>query len=126
MGGLRWTARILSGSCSLRHWELLVGLVERLDVVEGGHLALGDSGLGLLRGGAGASLASVGVGGLEGVALGLDVLEAIVHEATIAALVAVGAGAIDELLLREGDKLAGGPMHGALGGTGGGESPARA
>merc|ERR1712178_574219 len=46
-----------------------------------------------LGGRASASLASVGVGRLENIALGLDVLEAVVHEATVAALVSIAARA---------------------------------
>merc|ERR1719183_1262432 len=93
------------------------------DILEAGDLDGGGGGLGGL---AGASLAGVGVGGLVDVTLGHDVLEAVVHEATVAALVAVGTGAGDELLLGEGLELAGLDGVDALDGAGGGERPARA
>ena len=54
----------------------------------------------LAGGGAGAVLGSVWVGRLGGDTLVLDdVLKAIVHQAAVAALVALGARAVDELLL---------------------------
>ena len=64
----------------------------------------------------------VWVGGLELEWSGLDVLESIVHESTIASRVLLGAG--DELLLREGFK--GSSLDGisSFNGTGGGEGPA--
>jgi len=55
-----------------------------------------------------------------------DVLEGIVHETAIASLVAIGRGAVHELLLRERDQGAGRDGVGALDGASGGEGPARA
>jgi hypothetical protein len=96
-------------------------LVLRCDILEGSDAHRRRRGLGLL---ASASLGSVRVLGLEGVALGLDVLEAVVHETTVAALVTEGAGAVDELLLGEREKLASLEEVGALDRSRGGECPA--
>ena len=52
----------------------------------------------------------------------LDVLESVVHKTTVATL--VNFVAVDELLLGEGLKFAGGNEFSTLDGTGGGESPA--
>jgi hypothetical protein len=52
----------------------------------------------------------------------LSILESVVHETTIAT--GVDGGALDELLLREGDEAAGGKEVSTFEGTGGGESPA--
>ena len=54
----------------------------------------------------------------------LNVLEGAVHESTIATHVSVGAGAVNELLLREGLELTGAEEHSSLNGSGGGEGPA--
>jgi hypothetical protein len=83
-----------------------------------------DCRIGGLGGGAGAGLSSVRVGRLEDIAFGLNVLEAIVHKTTIAALVSIGTGTRDELLLREGGELTSGDRVNSLDGAGGGESPA--
>merc|ERR1719359_1923733 len=58
----------------------------------------------LLGGVAGSCLCGARVRGLELIPLGLEVLEAVVHQATVATLVAEGASAVDELLLRERDE----------------------
>ena len=52
----------------------------------------------------------------------LGVLESVVHETTVAT--GVDGRALDELLLREGDEVAGGNEVSTLEGSGGGESPA--
>jgi hypothetical protein len=85
----------------------------------------GDDVLGLLLLVAGTVLGSVWVVLLSVETTVLDnVLEGVVHETTVATHVAEGAGAVNELLLREGDELAGGDGVGTLDGTGGGERPA--
>jgi len=53
-----------------------------------------------------------------------DVFETIVHETTIAALVAFGTGAVDELLLREGNKFARGDLSDTFDRASGREGPA--
>jgi len=53
-----------------------------------------------------------------------DVGEAEVHEASVAAVVALLGGAVDELLLGQSDEFAGLLEMSTLGGTGGGEGPA--
>ena len=55
-----------------------------------------------------------------------DVSEAEVHEASVAAVVALLGGAVDELLLGKSDEIAGLLEVSTLGGTGGGEGPAGA
>lgn len=55
-----------------------------------------------------------------------DVGESVVHQTSVASLVALAGGAVDEVLLGEGDELAGGLEVGALEGASGGERPARA
>jgi hypothetical protein len=51
-------------------------------------------------------LAGVGVAVLGvDATVGLDVLEGAVHQTTVAAQVAVSAGAVDQVLFAEGDKL---------------------
>ena len=77
-------------------------------------------------GAAAAVLSLIGVSLLRADAVVDDVLEAKVHGATVAALVAVGARAVDELLFRKGDEVAGLDGGDALSGAGGGESPAGA
>merc|ERR1712039_787334 len=77
-----------------------------------------------------ALVASAGSTSSRGVRIGilgdhrglLSVLESVVHETTIAT--GVDGGALDELLLREGNEVAGGNEVSTLQGTGGGESPA--
>jgi len=70
------------------------------------------------------------LGGLVGVVtlglerVGLGVLESEVHESTVATVVTVGLGAVNELLLGERGELAGGNELSTLDGTGGGEGPA--
>ena len=51
-------------------------------------------------------------------------LNYLVHETTLATIVSFGAGAVDEILFREGDELAGGLCVLTLKRAGGGESPA--
>jgi hypothetical protein len=53
----------------------------------------------------------------------LDILESVVHEAAVAALVAVGAAAVDEILLAEADQLPGLPEVHSLQGARRGEGP---
>ncbi len=55
-----------------------------------------------------------------------DVGEGIVHQTTVAALVALLGRAVNKVLLAEGDELASGLEVGTLNGAGGGERPARA
>ena len=55
-----------------------------------------------------------------------DVLEGVVHEAAVAALVALGARAVNELLFRETDQRLVGQKVRAFNGSGSGESPAGA
>ena len=98
------------------------------DVVEAGDLALLDTGgRFFLAGAAGSRYTSVGVIGLGGVAISLEELEAIVHETTIAALVAEASSTVDELLLREGDDRVCSESSGdgdcTLGSASGGECP---
>jgi len=76
-------------------------------------------------------LASVGAsGGVGVVSLGGDtvvlddVLEGVVHQTTVAALVALSSRAVNELLLRERDELASGNSVGTLDGASRGERPA--
>jgi hypothetical protein len=57
-------------------------------------------------------------------AVGDDVLEGLIHETTVAALVAEGAGAVNELLLREGNEVASGNSVSTLNRASGGEGPA--
>jgi len=69
--------------------------------------------------------ASVGVGVLRVQAVVvLDVLEGLVHQAPVAALVALGPGAVHQVLLAEGHQLASVPEVLALQGPGGAEGPA--
>ena len=89
-------------------WDGLVGLDINLSGVLGGLAGSGSSG--------------VGVVALEvlGVLLGVD--ESVGLPSTVAS---VGLGvAVNELLLGEGEELAGGDEVGTLDGSGGGESPA--
>mmetsp|Transcript_228 Transcript_228/g.341 ORF Transcript_228/g.341 Transcript_228/m.341 type:complete len:336 (+) Transcript_228:102-1109(+) len=67
----------------------------------------------------------VGVGGLELGLVGLEVAEGPERVATVAALVE-GVGAVNELLLREGEELTGGLEVGTLERASGGERPAGA
>jgi len=69
---------------------------------------------------------SVGVRSLSVKTLGLDdILESIVHQTTVATLVTLLGGAVNQVLLRKGDELASGLEVGTLNGTSGGERPAR-
>lgn len=52
------------------------------------------------------SLIRVGLLGVDA-SVGLDVLEGVVHQASVAAVVAVTAGAVHQLLLAQGHQLAG-------------------
>jgi hypothetical protein len=53
-----------------------------------------------------------------------NVLEGIIHETTIATLVALSGGAVNELLLRKRDELSSLDLVGTLKGSSGGEGPA--
>jgi hypothetical protein len=53
-----------------------------------------------------------------------SIFETIVHETTVATLVALGLGAVNKLLLGEGDEVSGLDLPGTLHGAGGRESPA--
>ncbi len=55
-----------------------------------------------------------------------DVLEGVVHQTAVAALIALGSGAINQILLGERNQLASGLEVSTLGRAGGGESPAAA
>jgi hypothetical protein len=93
-------------------WNILVG-------------SDGNSVLGLLSLVALTVLSSVWVVSLSvETAVGDDVLESLVHETTVAALVAEGARAVNELLLREGDEVTSGNSVSTLNGASGGEGPA--
>lgn len=112
-----------SGVDSNGDWTLLEGLGKGLWVL-GGDIGetgqLGDSTLGV----ASAVSASVWVGRLS-VHLGaFGIGEGLVHETTIATLVALRGRAVNELLLREGLELVVLEEVGSLHGTGGGEGPA--
>ena len=56
----------------------------------------------------------------------LDVSESVVHESTVAAVVAELMAAVDQVLLREGEELSGLAVVLTLQGPSGRESPARA
>jgi hypothetical protein len=75
---------------------------------------------------AGAEFGGVWVGGLSLNAVLLNVLEGVVGPSSVASVVAELAGAVEELLLGEGDQLAIDDELGALESTGGGEGPAGA
>jgi hypothetical protein len=77
-------------------------------------------------------LASVGTsGGVRVGSLGVktlvldNVLEGVIHETTVAALITLGSGAINKILLGEGSKSSRGDLVATLNGAGGGERPAR-
>jgi len=53
-----------------------------------------------------------------------DVLEGLVHQTSIATHVSLGGGAINQILLREGNKVSGLEFVGSFDGTSGGERPA--
>lgn len=91
-----------------------------------GELAEGAAGAGSVVL-AGAVAGGVGVRrlGVE-TAVGDDVLEGVVHQTTVAALVALLGGAVNKVLLGERNELASGLEVGTLEGAGGGERPARA
>lgn len=71
------------------------------------------------------SQVGVGLLGVQALVV-LDVLEGLVHQAAVAALVALGPGAVDEVLLAEGHQLARLPEVLALQSPGGAEGPAGA
>jgi len=66
----------------------------------------------------------VWVGGLSGQWVVVSVLESVVHKSTIAAVVSIGRGAGNKLLLREGDEVSSGNEVSTLKSTSGGEGPA--
>merc|ERR1711939_292604 len=99
--------------------ELSTGGV-RFDITEG--LDLTNTLIFLVLATEEGSSSFVWVVGLEHEWVLLDVFEGVVHKTSIAAL--VNMVAVDELLLGEGLEFVGGEEHGALNGTGGGESPA--
>ncbi len=76
---------------------------------------------------AGAVTGGVGVRSLGVKTASLDDIgESVVHQTAVAALVALGGRAVDQVLLGERDELAGGLEVSTLDGAGGGERPARA
>ena len=86
--------------------------------VAGGSLArLVDSGVWVGSLSLDTSVVSSGLGSL-------DVLESVVHPSSVATVVAVGGGAVDQLLLGERSQSVSGDGVGGLGGGDGGESPA--
>ncbi len=95
-------------------------LVEGGDELVAGDLGLGSAGL----------LARLVLGGVRVVLLNAEAsvldtpLESVVHQATAAAVVAVGARAINHLLLGNGEEVAGLDLPSTLDGAGGGEGPA--
>jgi hypothetical protein len=106
-------------------WSLVEGSLEGgtgrgLNINEGGNL---DLLLGLV-GGALAISTSVGIVRLGFEAIVFNVLEGIIHETTIATLVALSGGAVNELLLRKRDELSSLDLVGTLKGSSGGEGPA--
>ena len=124
-GGIELEAGLV-GLNGDRHGLLGDGGAESIGVLLGDIVVSGDGSSGSAR----RRLARA-VGSLVGVRLLSaqttvvdDVLEGVVHEATVAALVAVAAGAVNELLLGERHQLAGGDLSDTLDGAGGGESPA--
>jgi len=91
---------------------------------------VGESGQSRSRVGSGVGASSVLSGvrvGRLGVdtSVGDDVLHGLSHESTVAALVALAPRAVHEVLLRERDELLGAEEVATLGGTSGGEGPAR-
>jgi len=74
---------------------------------------------------AGAGDGLVGIAGLGIDTALFDVLEGVIHETTVAALVAKTAGAVHQVGLRETNQLAGGKSVLSFDGSGGGEGPAR-
>jgi hypothetical protein len=109
------------------NWALGDGSSKLVLIVLWNVLVAGDGNnlLGLLGLVAGSVHSSVWVVrlGVE-TAVGDDVLESVVHETTVAALVSEGARAVNELLLREGDEVSSGDSVSSLNGTSGGEGPA--
>ena len=111
---------------------LVEGGLHLVGVVGGDVSVVGDSdgsgGGSLVSAGAldGVDTRGVGVDGLElGLVAILVVLVGVSLETTIASVVAVlKVGAINELLLGEGEEFTSGDLVGTLKGTGGGESPA--
>jgi len=71
-----------------------------------GNISVASVGEGLSEGLASAINTSVWVRILSGDAIILNVVEGIVHETTIAAHIAIGGRAVDQLLLGEGDEAA--------------------
>jgi len=88
------------------------------DVNEGGDLRFSLGDLALLVNGL------VGILVFGGDSVINDELETIVHKSSVATLVAVLGGAINELLFREGEGSLSGNGEGGFEGTGGGECPA--
>jgi intein/homing endonuclease len=104
------------------------GIEESVLISRGNIRVSGDSGTNV----AGVETARVGTSGGVRVRslsinslVGNDVLEGLVHETTVATLVAFGGRAIDEVLLRKADERLGGQEVSTLDGTSGGERPAR-
>ena len=83
---------------------------------------LGDRGAGLAR----SILSSVRIRRFSAESSVLDdVLEGIIHQSSIASLVSVAAGAVNQLLFREGGELSGLEGDSSFNRSGGGERPAR-
>ena len=92
------------------------------DIVVGGDGNLTTGFHGLVAGSGNARSGGVRIGGLLNQGGGLGILESVVHQTTIAAR--VDGGALDELFLGEGDKVASGNEVSTLQRSGGGEGPA--
>jgi hypothetical protein len=92
------------------------------DVLVARDLGVSGSSAGSLL--ASAILASVRVSGFSAETVGLSVLEGVVHQTTVAAQVAIGTRAVNELLLRERSEVALVDGDGALHRTSGREGPA--
>ena len=95
-------------------------LVVGFDIIAGREVCAGEAV------GAGALLCRVGVVFLGAHTILNGVTEGVVHDAAIAAMVAVSGGTIQELLLGKADVLAGVNHPGTLKCSGGGETPAAA
>ncbi len=124
-GGIELEAGLV-GLNGNRHGLLGDGGAESIGVLLGHIVVAGDGGGGGARRGLARTVSSlVRVCLLSAQTTVVDdVLEGVVHQATVAALVAVAAGAVHQLLLGERHQLAGLDLGDTLDRAGGGESPA--